>query len=122
DVGILLAVAADPDIAFVVHVDAVVGLWPLIAFARSAPRAHETTILVVDQDRRGRAAAFGDRRVELGAALVVVQATGTAMDHPVAHASSLTLIIHQSRGLVTALESPLSLPPSGETNSARPGA
>ena len=38
DVRVLLAVAADPDIAFVVDMDAVVGLRPLVALARDRPR------------------------------------------------------------------------------------
>ena len=82
DVGILLAVAADPDIALVVHMDAVVRLRPLVAGARTAPRPQQRAVRIVDQDRRSGAAAIRDRRIELGAALVVMQAAGAAMDDP----------------------------------------
>src|SRR5262245_11974698 len=44
DVRVLLAVAADPDVAFVVDVDAVVGLRPLVALAGSAPRFGEVAV------------------------------------------------------------------------------
>src|SRR5206468_3975958 len=74
--------AADPDIALVVDVNAMVRLRPLIALTRATPGADQAAILIVDQDRRGGAAALRDRRIELGAALVVVQAAGAAMNDP----------------------------------------
>src|SRR6516225_2711983 len=37
DLRVLLAVAADPDIALVVDMDAVIGRWPFIAVAGPAP-------------------------------------------------------------------------------------
>ena len=73
DVRVLLAVAADPDVALVVDMDAVVGFRPLVALARPAPGAHQVAVRIELQDRRRRAAALGDRRIELGAPLVVVQ-------------------------------------------------
>src|SRR5262249_54533619 len=82
DVGILLTIAADPHIALVVDMDAVVRLRPLVTLARSAPGPQQRAVGVVDEDRRGGAAALGNRRVELGAALVVVQAAGAAMNDP----------------------------------------
>ena len=73
DVRVLRAVAADPDVALVVDVDAVVRLRPLVALAGPP---HERTRLpsgIELEHRRRGAAAFGNRRIELGALLVVVQ-------------------------------------------------
>ena len=61
---VLLAVAADPDVAFVIDVDAVVRLRPLVAVARPAPGAHQIARLVEDQHRRRAAAALADAELE----------------------------------------------------------
>src|SRR5262249_9733382 len=82
DLRVLLAVAADPYVTLVVDVDAMIRLRPLVARSRTAPRTHQIALRIEDQYRRSRAAAFGDRRVELGAPLVVVQPARTAMNDP----------------------------------------
>ena len=62
DVRVLLAVAADPDVALVVDVDAVVRLRPLVALARAAPGA--TRLPAGSNTSTGGAAraALADRR------------------------------------------------------------
>src|SRR5262249_43157304 len=82
DLRIALAVAADPDVALVVHVDAVIGFRPLVALAGTAPRADQVAGLVENQYRGRGPAAFGNRRIQLQAALVVVQAARAAMYDP----------------------------------------
>src|SRR6202040_3969818 len=51
-------VAADPDVPLIVHRDSMVGDWPVITFARSAPICEEVALLVKLQNRRRRRAAF----------------------------------------------------------------
>jgi hypothetical protein len=82
DLGVLLAVAADPHITLVVDVDAVIGLRPLVALAGAAPCVHQFAVRIEGQHRRRAAAALGDRRIELGAFLIVVERGGAAVDDP----------------------------------------
>src|SRR4051794_13065419 len=73
DMSVLLTVAADPDIALVVDVDAMVRLRPLVALPRAAPGSDEVAFDVEDEDGRRRTAALRDGRAQLGAAFVVVE-------------------------------------------------
>ena len=80
--SVLLTVAADPDIALVVDVDAMVRLRPLVTLPRAAPGSDEVAFGVEDENGRRRTAALRDRRAQLGAALVVVERRRAAMDYP----------------------------------------
>ena len=60
---VLGAIAPDPHIALVVHVNPVVGLRPLKTLTGAAPGAHQVAGGVEDQHRRGGAAAEKLRRV-----------------------------------------------------------
>src|SRR5262249_6303757 len=82
EVGVLVAVAADPDVALIVDVDAVVRLRPLVALAWSAPRAHEIAIGVELQHRRRLFAAVRARWRALRAFSVVVPGGGPAVYDP----------------------------------------
>src|SRR5438093_1146548 len=78
------AVAADPDVAFVVDRDAVVRLRPLVVLTGTgpAPRAQKVAGLIELEHGRRAFAAFTGRWIELRAALVGVQRGGAAMDDP----------------------------------------
>src|SRR5262249_44422226 len=82
DMRVLLAVAADPDVALVVDEDAVVRLGPLVALPWPAPVPQQIARLVELEHRRRAAAAFAGRRIDLGAALVGVQRRRAAVDDP----------------------------------------
>ena len=81
-VRVLLAVAADPDVALVVDVDAVVGLRPFVARSGAAPGAHQVALGIEHEHRRRGSTALGNGRIELSATLVVMQPAGAAMDDP----------------------------------------
>src|SRR5258708_26227199 len=57
------AVPADPDIALVVDVDAVVRSRPVVTLARSAPMPDQVARLVELEDGRGGRAARRSRRI-----------------------------------------------------------
>ena len=80
---VALAVAAEPDKAFVVDQDAVFLQRPVVAqiVAGTAPRFHDFAGLVEHQHRRRRHAALGARRVERGGFLVVGQ-RARPLKHP----------------------------------------
>ena len=61
-----VAVAADPDVALVVHGDAVVRRRPLEALAGAAPVAQQVAGLVELEHRRRAGAALAGRRRQLG--------------------------------------------------------
>ena len=82
DLGVFLAVAADPHVAFVVDVDAVIRFRPLVALPRSAPVPDQVARLIELKDRRGRTAALGDGRLEFEPSFVVVQPARAAMNDP----------------------------------------
>ena len=76
------AVAAEPDIAFVVDVYAVVRAGPLIVVAvLAAPVAEDIARLVEFEHVRSGPAAFPGRRIHFGGPLVRVERLG-AMDDP----------------------------------------
>src|SRR5215472_1621282 len=78
---VVVGVAADPDKATLVDLDAVLASDPLIAFAGATPGAQQIAVHVEFQHRRCRHAAFRARRIERCAFLVVGQ-RARAMDHP----------------------------------------
>ena len=82
DVGVLLAVAADPDVAFVVDMDAVVGLRPLVA--RPGPPQDRTRLPSGSNTRTGGAVRQHSAIGGLSSAplLIVVEPAGAAMDDP----------------------------------------
>src|SRR5262249_18197139 len=60
DVGVVRAVAADPDVAFVIYGDPVVRLRPFVALSRTAPVSDQIAGLIEFQNWRGlRAACAG---------------------------------------------------------------
>src|SRR5262249_36572406 len=63
DLAVLVGgVAAKPDVAFVVHENAVLVRRPLVARSRSAPRLDDSALLIEFDDRRRWHAAFRGRR------------------------------------------------------------
>src|SRR5438093_4242770 len=48
------AVSADPDIAFVIDRDSVIGFGPIVAFSLSAPMSDQVSCLIELEDRRDR--------------------------------------------------------------------
>src|SRR5258706_2981139 len=82
DLGVALAVAAEPHVALVIDVDAVRSLRPLVARSRSAPGPDQVAGLIEHQYRRGGAAAFGDGRFQLEPLFVVVQPSRAAVNDP----------------------------------------
>src|SRR4029077_8626447 len=82
DHAIVLAVAAKPDIAFVVDKHAVLVLWPIIALSGfwSAPRFDHVARLV-ELDDRGRGVA-ADRLVTTLGALVAIIHRARALADP----------------------------------------
>ena len=76
DLGVVGAVAGDPDVAVVVHRDAMVAVRPLVPRARPAPGFDEVAGLVIDEHRRCNLAARADRirgrRIPLRAGLHLV--------------------------------------------------
>src|SRR5258706_10317859 len=79
--ALVLAIAAEPDIALVVDEHAVFVGRPVIAFGRlrPAPRLDEVAILVELDNRRRREAAFG-LVAPLGALVAVVHRTWALAD------------------------------------------
>src|SRR5205807_7121313 len=57
------AIAADPDVPFVIDGDAMVRLRPVVALTGSAPMPNQIAILVKLENRRRRGAALRARRV-----------------------------------------------------------
>src|SRR5258706_1348807 len=82
DLGVALAVAAEPHVALVIDVDAVRSLRPLVARSRAAPGPDQVAGLIEHQYRRGGAAAFGDGRFQLEPLFVVVQPSRAAVNDP----------------------------------------
>src|SRR5712692_5330212 len=82
DLGVALAVAAEPHVALVIDVDAVRPLRPLVARSRAAPGPDQVAGLIEHQYRRGGAAALGDGRLQLEPLLVVVQPPRAAVNDP----------------------------------------
>src|SRR5262249_12986091 len=80
DLVIVLAVTGEPDIALLVHVNAMLGTRPIVAGARATPAAEQAAVGCEVQHRRGclTAAAFG--RVLLRALFVVDQGQGPVDD------------------------------------------
>ena len=70
---VVVGVAADPDEAFLVDLDAVLAPDPFIAVAGAAPGAQQIAVGVEFQHRRRRDAAFRTRRRQRRALLVVGQ-------------------------------------------------
>src|SRR5437867_1201810 len=75
------AVAADPDVAFVVDGDSVIGIWPIVTLTRSAPTRQQVALLIEVQNGRCGLAAHRNRWIAC-----CVQLTGLeracAMDDP----------------------------------------
>src|SRR5262249_37429300 len=80
DLVVVLVVAGEPDIAVFVDENAVLILWPVETFARSAPGSEQIAGLVEFEHRRGCSAALGRRRVLLRALLVIKQRRGAVND------------------------------------------
>jgi hypothetical protein len=80
DVTIGAAVASEPNKAFVVDIDAVLVLEPVVALSRSAPRTQQVSFLIEFQHRRCRLAALGARRIEARRLLVVGETAWTLND------------------------------------------
>ena len=78
---VAIVVAADPDGAVLVDVQAVLVRHPLVAVTRAAPVAQQISVDVELHDRRRRLAAFGLGRVLLRSLLVVDQRCRT-MENP----------------------------------------
>jgi hypothetical protein len=64
DVGVLSAVGANPDVAFVIDRDPVVRLRPFVSLTGTAPVPDHVARLIEFQDRRRREAALGARRFQ----------------------------------------------------------
>jgi hypothetical protein len=79
DVGVLGAVAADPNVVFVVDEHAVLVVGPLVIGRWPAPRLQKVSGQVEFKDGRRRDAAIGLRRVESRVLVVVVQSSGAAV-------------------------------------------
>ena len=86
-VRVLGTVAADPHIALVVDVHAVVGVRPFVTRPGSAPGAHQVARLVEYQHRRRRRAALAHLQVE--SLFIVVQGRRATMDDP-----HVVLVVH----------------------------
>ena len=82
DVRILRAVSADPDVVHGVDRDAVVGLRPVVALTRPAPRADQITLLVELQNVRGGKTALGRGRIQRRSELVGRVERRLPMDDP----------------------------------------
>ncbi len=82
DVGVSLAVAAEPHVALVVDVDAVSPFRPFVARSRAAPVPEQVARLIELEDGRGRTAALGDGRIQLEPLFVGMQPPRTAMNDP----------------------------------------
>src|ERR1700687_5118283 len=66
-------IGAHPDIARVVHENAMLALRPIVTIARPAPAAQQISFTVEFEHRWRWRAAFGRRRIELRALFVVEQ-------------------------------------------------
>ena len=78
-VRVLLAVAGDPHVVFVVDEDAVLGIGPVVALPRTTPGLKEIPGLIEFQNRRRRSTAIGRFVAEI---LVVLVGGARTMDHP----------------------------------------
>ena len=78
---VVVGVAADPDKAALVDLDAVLAADPFVAVTGSAPGAQQIAVGVEFQDRWRRHAAFRARRVQRDALFVLGQRS-RALDHP----------------------------------------
>src|SRR5207245_2679231 len=74
--GVLVAIAPDPEVPFVVDPEPVIRVGPLISLPWPAPIANQVSSLIEPEYRRGDGAACSTRRFEL-----VINSAG-AMDHP----------------------------------------
>ena len=76
------AAAGQPHDVFLIHEHAVLGLRPVVAWARATPRVNQRAALIELEDRRRRHAAIRFRRVVIraGEALVGQQARGPLQD------------------------------------------
>ena len=81
NVCVARAVAADPDVAFVINGDSMIRLRPLIARAGAAPVSDEISRLIELKDRRSLGAARARRRVLVGAGFAGRKRVW-AMDNP----------------------------------------
>ena len=61
--GVALAVAADPDVVFGVHLKTVVGGGPSIAIARASEVTHQVALWIKLQDVGGRLTTLGVRLI-----------------------------------------------------------
>ena len=75
------AVAADPDVAFVIDRDSVIGFRPIIALAASTPTRQQVALLVVVQNRRRRRATLRNRWIGRCVQLTLLERP-RAMDDP----------------------------------------
>src|SRR5688572_13446031 len=71
DLGVRLAVSAQPDVALRIHREPVIVFGPLITRAGPAPRANESPRKVEFENRRRNLAADADGRVEISGLEVV---------------------------------------------------
>src|SRR6185503_8819406 len=81
DLRVRGVVAADPDVALVIHRDAVIARRPLVARTGSAPGADEVAGLIELQHRGRHAAADPDRWLHVGGFEIVLDGLRT-MEHP----------------------------------------
>jgi len=80
DLRVLGAVTADPHVALVVDVDAVIGLGPLVALSRATPGFDEISGRIEREHRRRSAATLA--YLELERLFVVGERGGAAMNDP----------------------------------------
>jgi hypothetical protein len=80
NIGVLAAIAGDPDVIFVIDKDAVFSVGPLVTGSGSAPSLDKTSGYVEFQDRRRWNAAVGLRWIERSILVVVVETTRTVGD------------------------------------------
>jgi hypothetical protein len=81
DRAVIVGIAADPDKAPLVNLNAVLAPHPFVALARAAPGSQQVAVDIKLQHRRRRHAAYRARRIERCAFLVVGQRAWT-VDHP----------------------------------------
>jgi hypothetical protein len=91
-VAIALAVGGEPDKTFLIDIDAVLIVRPVIPFAFAAPRLDQVSLLIELHHRRCRHAAFGSRRRKARRLFVVGQGLWT-LHHP-----DMILRIHGDAG------------------------
>ena len=79
DVRVLVAVPRQPHVVFVIDVDAVFDVGPVVALSRTTPRLEQVPRLIEFQDRRRRRTAIGRLVAEV---FVVLVGRARTMDHP----------------------------------------